>query len=131
MTGYTYPDTREAIWLIVETEQFAGLQGTPFYHLTVDFEKHLPAVQIIMLTGTEGFLSRVDRVQVDVYGVGADADDYAKALHTRLLGENLTVADVGLFDSIASELVPHDVPYPSDRTNVSSATVRATTRPKI
>ena len=131
MSGYTYPDTREAIWQIVEHEQFAGAQGAPFFHLTTDFEQHMAAVQIILLTGVEGFLERVDRVQVDVYAEGQAAADYLAALHTRLIGENLTVADVGLFDGIVSELAPHDVPYPSDRTNVASMTIRATTRPKI
>ena len=129
--GYVYPDTREALWLIVERELFAGKQGTPYFHMTTDFEKQLPAVQIILLTGVEGFLERVDRVQVDVYAEGSDAADYANALHARLVGENLTVAEVGLFDRIESELVPHDVPYPSDRTNVCSITVRATTRPQV
>lgn len=130
--GYVFPDSREALWQIVEREQFAGMQGTPYFHMTTDFEKRpLPAVQIIMLTGVEGFFDRVDRLQLDVYAEGEKANDYALALHARLVGENLTVDEVGLFDRIESELVPHDVPYPSDRTNVSSTTVRVTSRPKV
>jgi hypothetical protein len=128
--SFTYPDVRENVWRLVQTEQFAGEQGTPYFQMTPDFADELPAVQIILLTGVEGFLDRTDRVQIDVYAEGEKAAKYAEAVKQRFVGANVTIdPELGLLDVIVAEVVPHDVPYPSDRINVSSAVYRVTTRP--
>jgi len=128
--GYEYPDVREAFWQLTEEPLTdANIAVTPYFHLTVDWTP--PAVQLSLLTGVEGFLERVDRMGVDFYAEGEAAGQLADAFKVRVCGENLTVPGVGLLDVVVAETVPHDVPYPSDRINVSSAVYRVTTRPKF
>lgn len=127
--GYDYPDAREAFWELAGTP--LGPDETTvgrFYQLTVDWKP--PAVQIGLLTGVEGFLERLDRLSVDFYAEGEKAGQLADAFRQRVTGENIAVEGVGLLDTVVTETVPHDVPYPSDRINVSSAVYRVTTRPK-
>lgn len=128
--GYAYPDTREAFWQLAAAPLTDDeITAARYFQLTADWTP--PAVQIGLPVGTEGFLERVDRVSVDFYAEGEQAGRLADAFKLRVTGENLMIDGVGLLDTVVAETVPHDVPYPSDRINVSSAVYRVTTRPKF
>ena len=126
--GYAYPDAREAVWRLAE-QPIDGTTVERYLRLEPDFKP--PTVAIHGFPGTEGFMSRVDRIGVDFYAEGERALQLAAAFKERIVGTNITVEDVGLLDSIDVETAPADVPYPSDRINLASAVYRVTTRPKL
>lgn len=125
--GFTFPAVRDAIDLGLDGQTFASVLVTTYKHLTVDFADSLPAVQIIDFGGVEAFVERTDRIGIDVYAEGEKAGQVGEAIKSWLTGNH----DVGgiTTDSVTVEITPHDVPYASDRVNLSSAVYRVTTRP--
>lgn len=123
-----YPYAREALFELVDGQQFAGHTAKAYFRLQTDFTDHLPAVLIYPLGGTEGYIDRVDRVGVEVYATGTDSLEVAEAVRSALVGRDHDTS-VGYLDDVQVETVPVDVPYPDPTYAQTQMVLRVTTRP--
>lgn len=130
--GFHFPDSRAVLKALWDRNPIAGkpelgnltVYGQP---LAADFAAHLPALQLISLPGSEAFIERTDRWQLDLY-VPGDARAALVALWEQVVGRSVADSDHGLIDGVFPEVTPHPVPYASDRINLASAVVRTVVR---
>lgn len=127
--GFQFPDAREALYTLLDGQEFAGQTVTAYFQRTTDWTDHLPAVTIYQVGGNEGFISNTVRLTVEVYADGTLAQEVAVAIKEALADKHHDVPDVGLIDRIEVESLPTTIPYASDKINLSVATYRATSRP--
>lgn len=124
--GYTFPDVREAFYILVPRSQDDGL--IPYYQLTIDFADHLPAALIYKVGGSESGPFREDRVNVDIYANGSTAANTIAEGVRAFLASTWHDADGILLDQVDVEVTPTEIPYMSDTVNLVSATYRVATR---
>lgn len=137
--GLMWPDTRECLFSLLDGRQFAGHPIKVCYRLSADYldqaKAGTAAVLIYPLGGTEGAVDRVDRLGVDVYGIGTQSMDVARAI-TRLLVPNPYYparhdTPVGYVDDVGIETVPVDVPFADPMITQTQAVYRMTVRPTV
>ena len=125
MSGYTFPDVREALFTLVPR----AMDGVkPYYQLTIDFADRLPAALIYRVGGEQSGPFRLDRVAIDVYAEGSSAANDVAQQVCSFLADSWHDADGALLDSVEVEVTPTEVPYMSDTVNLVSATYRVATR---
>jgi hypothetical protein len=130
--GFTFPSAQHALYVFLDGVVAAGLPIVTYKQLTVDFADTVAVEAAVLISdfgGTEDFLERTDRIGVDVYAEGDLANRVGQAISAILLGADLYVDGVGQFDTIDAEVLPHPIPYASDRINQSSAVYRIVSRP--
>ena len=133
--GLLYPDTRDALYELVDGKTFAGYETTAFYQLPVDYAERsappneLVATALIYTTGgTEGWVDRVDRATIEVYAPGPDAVKVAEAIRAAIVGHGHEL-EAGYIDEISCDITPHDVPHQAETVNLARAGYLVTTRP--
>ena len=141
-----YPDTRDALYELIDGRTFAGRKAVAYYRITVDNQGR-PAyltmgpdeatVLLYTVGGTQGYIDRVDRATVEVYAPGTSAVEVAEAIAAEIAGDPALYGmggkphdlDAGYIDGISVEVTPHDVPFQSDLVNLARATYLVTSRP--
>lgn len=131
MADLVFPEAREALFRLMDGLPYGDdAVVSSFFVLPEGWEdNHLPAANIWVQRGTQGFLDRTDWVAVDVYAPPGEAVSVAELIGRRLVGEPHDVAGVGFIDSIEYEQTPRDIPYPSDRVSQAQMVLRVTARP--
>lgn len=140
-----YPDTRDALYELIDQGTFAGYHVDAFYQLPVDYatrqnegtNKPTATVLIYSTGGTEGWIDRVDRATVEVYAPGPDSVRVAEAIRSHLAGDQSLWGtegkphdlDAGYIDGIRCETTPHDVPHAAETVNLARAGYLVTSRP--
>lgn len=100
---------------------------TTMWRRTPDWEDHLPLAQLTRTGGEEGFIDRLDRIVIDVYGRDG-VGDIAEEIRTALVGSNIWVSELGLLDVVTCSVLPNSVPYADPNVEQSTAEYRVTTR---
>ena len=125
----TWPNTRDAFYELIDGQTFADQTVTGYYRLQADFADRLPAVLIFQSGGTiTTSTNRQDRLRVDVYAPGTQADQVAQAI-CALLTSRWHMTGYGRIDRIVAEATPNDVHYADPSIAISSAVYRASVRP--
>lgn len=125
-----YPYAREAVDELIHGNEFAGYAVRACYRLEMDslLPENLPVAVISQTGGTEGYVDRVDRVEVVVYAIGTEGLTVAEAIRSNLVGRPHDTS-VGFVDDIVVETVPVDLPYPDPKYTQTQTVYRVTTRP--
>jgi hypothetical protein len=127
-----FPDTRSALFDLINGTVHVGSPVRAVYHLSADahgsIEGPFPVAQIVVTGGTEGFYDRVDRVTVDVYAPGEKAVQTLESIRAFICGDAIETPS-GYLDKIEPNVTPADVPYQSDTLNKATATFLVTSRP--
>lgn len=125
----SWPNTREAFYELIDGQTFAGQKVTAYFRAPADFTSGLPAALISQSGGTiTQSTSRQDRLRIDVYAPGTQADAVAQAI-CALLTSRWHMTTSGRIDRVVVEATPNDVPYADPKVAVSSAVYRASVRP--
>lgn len=127
----TYPDTREALYELIDGRVFAARTVTAYFQLQIDYQdvaQDGAAVLIYTTGGTEGHVDRVDRATIEVYAPGTAAVEVAEAIRALIVDRphDLTA---GYVDDITCNVTPHDVPYQSEAVNLARTVYLVTSRP--
>ena len=129
-----FPDTRAALFDLIDGETHVGQTVRAVYHLQADEYGSLlgpfPVAHIYVTGGTEGYLDRVDRVTIDVYAEGELAVNVLESIRASIRGEDIETPS-GYLDRIDPDVTPADIPYQSDTLNRATATFLVTSRPII
>ncbi|UUG69973.1 tail terminator [Arthrobacter phage Bauer] len=127
-----FPDTRSALFDLINGATHRGEGVRAFYHLPADAYGQLqgpfPVAHIYVTGGTEGYIDRVDRATVDVYAPGEQAVNVLESIRASICGVNIETPS-GFLDRIDPDVTPADVPYQSDTLNRATATFLVTSRP--
>jgi len=127
-----FPDTRDAMFDLVDGETHLGQPVRAVYQLPADdygaIKGPYPLALIYVTGGTRGFVDRVDRATIEVYAEGQAAVNTLESISASIIGEGIETPS-GFIDSIAAEITPADVPYQSDTLNKATATFLVTSRP--
>lgn len=125
----SWPNTRDAFYELIDGQTFAGQTVAAYYRLQADFTNRLPAALISQSGGTiTQSVSRQDRLRIDVYAPGTQADTVAQAI-CFLLTSRWHMTTAGRIDRVVVEATPNDVPYADPTIALSSAVYRASIRP--
>lgn len=136
-----YPDAREVIESLVDGQTFAGVTVEVCYKLGADFVEQARAsdtsgqapVLLFVAGGTEGVVDRVDRIGVQVYGVGTATLKVAEAIRARLSPDPLSLnahdTPAGYVDDIRPETLPVDVPFSDPVVTEAQFVALVTSRP--
>jgi len=129
---------REAIWEVIDGNEFAGRTVSAFYRMPVDengraaYELLGPneaAALIYSTGGTQGYVDRVDRCTVEVYAPGTAAVLVLERIRSALTNDDHPLdLQVGYIDRIVCDVLPHDVPFPVDGINQARAAFMVTSR---
>jgi hypothetical protein len=127
-----FPDTRDALYDLINGTSHAGNTVRAFYHLPVDAYGALvgpfPVAHLYVTGGTEGFLDRVDRVTMEVYAPGEQAVQALESIRALICGDGIETPS-GYLDKVEPNVTPADIPYQSDTLNRAVATFLVTSRP--
>lgn len=137
--GLVFPDARSAVWDLLSgsshfdpfTDSTVAVRAVTT--LPVDayglIEGPFPLAHVrFAAPGTQGFVDRVDRVAVDVYAPLETAINVLGSISTYLTGTGIETPS-GYLDAIEPDELPVDVPYPSEKVRLATATFLVTTRP--
>lgn len=130
MTGH--PSARDALFELVDAQEFAGRTATAYTQLQVDYEDVAvdgAAVLIYTTGGTKGHIDRVDRATIEVYAPGELAVQVLEAISAAIVDQDHDTA-AGYIDDVQADVVPHEIPYASDRVNHARATFLVESRPQ-
>ena len=132
MSVLVFPDTRSALFDLIDGATHEGVTVRAAYHLPGDAYGQLqgpyPIAHIYVTGGTEGFIDRVDRATIDVYAPGEQAVNVLESIRATIRGENIETPS-GFLDRIDPDVTPADIPYQSDTLNRATATFLVTSRP--
>ena len=127
-----FPDTRSALFDLIDGASHEGVTVRAVYHLPADSYGQLqgpyPIAHVYVTGGTEGFIDRVDRATIDVYAPGEQAVNVLESIRASIRATNIETPS-GFLDRIDPEVTPADVPYQSDTLNRATATFLVTSRP--
>lgn len=127
-----FPDTRAALFDLIDGSTHDGEQVKAVYHLPADaygsMQGPFPVAHIYVTGGTEGYIDRVDRVTIDVYAPGEQAVDVLESIRAFIRGTDIETPS-GYLDRIDPDVTPADIPYQSDTLNRATATFLVTSRP--
>jgi hypothetical protein len=127
-----FPDTRSALFDLIDGTTHEGVTVRAFFHLQGDAYGQLegpdPIAHIYVTGGSEGFVDRVDRATIDVYAPGEQAVNILESIRASIRGDNIETPS-GFLDRIDPDVTPADVPYQSDTLNRATATFLVTSRP--
>jgi len=127
-----FPDTRSALFDLIDGATHEGVAVRAVYHLPADSYGQLlgpfPVAHVYVTGGTEGFIDRVDRATIDVYAPGEQAVNVLESIRASIRGENIETPS-GFLDRIDPDITPADVPYQSDTLNRATMTLLVTSRP--
>jgi hypothetical protein len=127
-----FPDTRSALFDLIDGSVHEGKTVRAVYHLEADaygsLQAPYPLAHIYVTGGTEGFLDRVDRATIDVYAPGEQAVDVLESIRAFIRGTDIETPS-GFLDRIDPDVTPADIPYQSDTLNRATATFLVTSRP--
>ncbi|MCU9996281.1 hypothetical protein [Mobiluncus mulieris] len=106
--------------------------------LPVDWREQLPVVHVTPGGGTQGFLERVTRINVDVYAAyppdegSESAEVLAERIHEFLVPgvgfASCIETTEGFADEVECDPIPTTIPYQIDDVALVSATYHVTTR---
>src|SRR5699024_4685751 len=105
-----FPESRAALFDLIDGSEHAGRTVAEFYHLTVDFKDVLPAALIFTQRGSENYLDRTDWVVVQVFAAPGEAIPVLESIRASLVGRPHETA-AGYIDDVQVEQTPQDVPY--------------------
>lgn len=131
MPAAAYPDTRDALYELIDGRTFAGRTVTAYYQLQLDYATAAqdgPVVLIYTTGGSEGLVDRVDRATVEVYAPGTAAVEVAEAIRVAVVDRPHDL-EAGYIDSVRTDITPHDVPYQSELVNLARVSFLVTSRP--
>lgn len=127
-----FPDTRSALFDLLDGSAHDGESVRAVYHLPADFYGQLqgpfPVAHIYVTGGTEGYIDRVDRVTIDVYAPGEQAVRVLESIRAFICGVGIETPS-GYLDNIDPDITPAEVPYQSDTLNKATGTFMVTSRP--
>lgn len=127
-----FPDTRAALFDLIDGSTHEGVQVRAVYHLPADsygtLQGPFPVAHIYVTGGTEGYIDRVDRAAIDVYAEGEQAVNVLESIRAYIRGVNIETPS-GFLDRIDPDVTPADVPYQSDTLNRATASFLVTSRP--
>ncbi|MEH0058804.1 hypothetical protein QDX25_07250 [Auritidibacter ignavus] len=127
-----FPDTREALFDLVDGTKHSGHVVSAVYHLPVDaygmIESEGPVVQIGVEPGAQGWIDRTDRLLLSCYAPGETAMNVLNSVVALVVGNNIETPKA-LLDTVRVDQVPHEVPYASDQVNRCEARLLVTVRP--
>ena len=127
-----FPDTRSALFDLIDGSTHEGAQVRAVYHLPADsygtLQGPFPVAHIYVTGGTEGYIDRVDRAAIDVYAEGEQAVNVLESIRAYIRGVNIETPS-GFLDRIDPDVTPADVPYQSDTLNRATASFLVTSRP--
>lgn len=127
-----FPDTRAALFDLIDGTTHDEVRVRAFYHLPADGYGQLqgpyPIAHLYVTGGTEGYIDRVDRVTIDVYAPGEQALNVLESIRASIRGANIETPS-GFLDAIDPDVTPADVPYQSDTLNRATASFLVTSRP--
>lgn len=128
-----FPDTRSAVFDLIDGAEHVGETVTAVYHLPADEygvvdTSGAPVAHIMTEPGTQGYIDRKDRVTVDVYAPGEQAMETAQSIYASLVGDDIDTPS-GYLDSVEADQTPHERPYQSDTLNQVEFRVIVTVRP--
>lgn len=127
-----FPDTRGAVWDLINGAEHVGVTVSAFYHLPADDYGSLvgpfPVAHITTEPGAQGYLDRKDRITVNVYAPGEQAMNVAQSVYASIVGPDIETPS-GYLDEIQADQTPYERPYPSDTLNQAEFRVVVTVRP--
>lgn len=128
-----FPDTRSALFDLIDGSTHDGVAVRAVYHLPADSYGQMvgpfPVAHVYGASGgTVGFVDRVDRRVVEVYAPGEQAVRILESITAFICGSDVETPS-GYLDRIECVVAPDDVPYQSDTLNRAAATYLVTTRP--
>ena len=127
-----FPDTRAALFDLIDGSTHEGQQVRAVYHLPADsygtLQGPFPIAHIYVTGGTEGYLDRVDRATIDVYAEGELAVNVLESIRAFIRGTDIETPS-GYLYRIDPDVTPADIPYQSDTLNRATATFLVTSRP--
>lgn len=123
-----WPSITDALFELVDGEEFAGATATAYLRLQPGFEDDLPAVLIYTSGGNQGQIDRQYDVYVTAYAPGQDAVRVCDAVATSLEGANVSTP-YGLLDTIDISVTAHDIPYVDAEINQANAQLSVRVRP--
>ena len=127
-----FPDTRAALFDLIDGSTHEGLTVRAVYHLPADaygaLTEPFPVAHVYVTGGSEGFVDRVDRATIDVYAPGEQAVNVLESIRASIRGTDIETPS-GFLDRIDPDITPADVPYQSDTLNRATATFLVTSRP--
>ena len=127
-----FPDTRGAVWDLINGASHVGVTVKAVYHLPADDYGSLvgpfPVAHITTEPGTQGYLDRKDRITVNVYAPGEQAMNVAQSIYASIVGDGIETPS-GYLDEIQADQTPYERPYPSDTLNQAEFRVMVTVRP--
>lgn len=127
-----FPDTRGAVFDLLDGAEHVGEPVTAVYHLPADsygsLEGPFPVALITTEPGTQGYLDRKDRVVVEVYAPGQQAMEVAQSIYASIVGDDIDTPS-GYLDNIRADQTPFERPYQSDTLNRVEFRVIVTVRP--
>lgn len=122
--AYSFPDS---VSILKESIEALGLPT--YIHLSVEFDKNLPAVHLYKVGGIESGVFAQDRIVIDVYAEGRDpAYNTSEEIKKHLTSGYHSSELFGMVDSVVVESSPADLPYQSETVTKFTATFRAETR---
>lgn len=128
-----HPDVRACLIDLLDGEEHVGYQvmagwKQPADTITGAHNDMMPFIVVYPNGGNQGVVDRVDRVVLECFAPGPSALNVLQSVHSSLIGSNITTPS-GFIDTIASDEVPYDVPYPSDIITKATCRLLVTTRP--
>lgn len=131
-TALVFPDTRAALVGLLDGTTHAGSPVRAVVWLPAarygQLEGPFPILHVIQLSGTQGFIDRVDRLTLDAYAVGSAAVNTLESILATVTGEGVEAPNAYL-DEVRPLSTPTEVFFESDTLNRATVTVEVTVRP--
>lgn len=124
----TFPESRAALFDLIDGAEHVGRTVSAYYHLTQDFKDALPAALIYVQRGSENYLDRTDWCVVTVFAAPGEAIPVLESIRASLV-DRPHETTVGYIDDVQVEQTPQDVPYVDTEVMQATATFRVTSRP--
>lgn len=122
------PESRAALFDLINGSEHAGRTVSAYYHLTQDFKDSLPAALIFTQRGSEDYLERTDWCVVQVFAAPGEAVPVLESIRASLVDRPHETPS-GYLDDVQVEQSPQDVPYVDTSVMQATATFRVTSRP--
>ena len=128
-----FPDARSAVFDLIDGAEHSGSVVSAHYQMPVTDKGEAggpyPLAVIEMEPGSQGYVDRIDRIVVTVYGEGsAPTSNVAESIHASLVGTDIETPS-GYLDEIQPDQPPHELSYYSETINQVQFRIMVTTRP--
>ena len=128
-----FPDARSAVYDLIHEAEHSGHVVRAFYQMPFDVTGTNPVVYPVAVVevepGSQGYVDRVDRIVVTVYGEGSSPTArVAESIHASLIGIDIETPS-GYLDEIQPDQPPHELAYYSETINQVQFRIMVTTRP--